>query len=275
MSGFFSFLAILAFLAFVVGMIKPGLMVFWSKKKTRGTVCLYLAAMVVFGIIAGSASGGTPAATTTAKPITSSAISSSAAAVSQAAKNVAPPVAPASSAAALKPYSATLSSGYYTVGVDFPAGTYTITAVKGNGNVTTNDGSLNAIMGTGKEDMYEKEYKNADLKDGTVLTLSGITVKITSKNGVDVTLKNRTNAATKSYTLSSGNYIAGSDIEAGTYDLSVVKGAGNVQTEDGSLNAIMGTNSEDMYQQKYMHVELKKDVKLIISGATIKLTPSK
>lgn len=275
MSGFFGFLAFAAFVAFIVGMVKPGIMVFWGKKKTRGAACLYLVAMLVFGIIASSASGNAPTAVTAAQPSASSTIVSSTAVISQAAESVAP-VVPVSSAVALKPYSATLVSGYYTAGVDFPAGIYTITAVKGNGNVITDDGSLNAIMGTGENAVYEKEYKNAEFKDGTILTISGATVKITSKAGVDTsTIGKRVNTATKPYTLSSGNYIAGDDIEAGTYDLSIVKGAGNVQTEDGSLNAIMGTGSNDMYQQKYMNVNLEKDAKLVISGCTIKLTPSK
>lgn len=183
-------------------------------------------------------------------------------------------------AATQKPYSAQFDSGYYTVGIDFPAGTYTITAIKGNGNVFTTDGSLNALIGTNKDPMYEKEHKDVEFSDGTTLSLEGVSVKLTGKNNVDVTLKKRTNTATKSYTLSSGNYVAGKDIEAGIYDLSIVKGEGNVITEagttdDDNLHLLMGTGSDDMYQQKYMHVELKKNVKLTIEDATIKLTPSK
>lgn len=182
--------------------------------------------------------------------------------------------------AALQPYTVQFGCGYYTVGIDFPAGTYTITAIKGNGNVFTTDGNLNAMMGTNKDTIYEKEHKDVTFSDGSILSLEGVTVKLTSKNNVDITLKKRTNTATKSYTLSSGNYVAGNDIEAGTYDLSIVKGEGNVITkggtpDDDSLHLLMGTDSDDMYQQKYMHVELKKNVKLTIEDATIKLTPSK
>lgn len=243
------------------------------QKKPNGCLIFVLIALgliIVIGIISAIANGNkgtTSSSSSSANSISTSSVSNSSTITSASSAE--------SKAVTLKPYSAQFGSGYYTAGIDFPAGTYTITAIKGNGNVTTADGSLNAIMGTGKEAMYEKEYKNAEFSDGTVLSLAGITVKLTSKNGVDVTLKKRSNTATKSYTLSSGNYVAGDDIEAGIYDLSIVKGSGNVMTEDGSLNAIMGTGSEDMFQQKYMHVELKKNVKLTIEGATIKLTPSK
>lgn len=271
MQGFFGFLAFAAFVAFIIALIKPQVMVFWGKKKTRGMSCLYLVAAIVFIFIsAGSGGGSVPTSTTS-----SGASSTVSAPESKTAEPSSAAPAPASSAPALKPYSADFVSGFYTAGVDFPAGTYDLTVVKGNGNVTTNDGSLNIIMGTQKDDMYQKEYKNAEFQDGTVLTLAGVSVKISSKDGVDVSsLKKRENSATKTYTLTSGNYVAGKDFDPGAYDLSIVKGSGNVTTDDGALNAIMGTGDE-MYQEAYKNVEFKKDVKLTITGATIKLVPSK
>ena len=41
-----------------------------------------------------------------------------------------------------------LTSGYYTVGTDIPAGTYNLKAVARSGNVMTNDGLLKKLMGT-------------------------------------------------------------------------------------------------------------------------------
>lgn len=272
MQGFFGFLAFAAFVAFIVALIKPQVMVFWGKKKTRGMSCLYLAAAIVFVFISAGSGGGGSVPTSTTSSGANSAVS---APESKTAEPSSAAPAPASSAPALKPYSANFVSGFYTVGIDFPVGTYDLAVVKGNGNVTTDDGSLNIIMGTQKDDMYQKEYKNADFQDGTVLTLAGVSVKISSKDGVDVSsLKKRENSATKTYTLASGNYVSGKDFDPGVYDLSLVKGSGNVTTDDGVLNAIMGTG-DDMYQKEYKHVEFKKDVKLTITGATIKLVPSK
>lgn len=76
----------------------------------------------------------------------------------------------------------TLSSGNYTAGTDFEPGVYTITAVSGNGNVSSSnmyDGGLNAVMGTDTSmDFYEKKYKNVALPEGTTLQLSGVEVRL-------------------------------------------------------------------------------------------------
>jgi len=77
------------------------------------------------------------------------------------------------------------SSGNYTAGIDFPAGKYDIVAVSGGGNVSSSnafDGGINAVMGTEDKnelmDMYEQEYKNIDLPDGTTLTISGVQIQL-------------------------------------------------------------------------------------------------
>ncbi len=77
----------------------------------------------------------------------------------------------------------TFSSGNYYAGDDFESGTYTITAISGNGNVISDnmfDGGINAIMGT-KAGMYEKEYKNIELPEGTKLEIKGLKVKLLKK----------------------------------------------------------------------------------------------
>lgn len=78
------------------------------------------------------------------------------------------------------------SSGNYTAGIDFPAGTYDIVAVSGGGNVSSSNafsGGINAVMGTEDQnemvDMYEQEYSNIDLPEGVVLSISGVTVRLT------------------------------------------------------------------------------------------------
>lgn len=154
--------------------------------------------------------------------------------------------------------------------------------MEGGGNVSTSNmysGGMNAIMGVANDGMYEKEYKNISMPDGVVLTISGVTVKITSKEDVDATnLKKRENTATKSVTLTSGNYVAGDDFEAGTYDITAVKGDGNVSSDnmyEGGLNAIMGTSGGDMYEKEFKNIVLNEGVTLSISGVTVKLDPSK
>lgn len=181
--------------------------------------------------------------------------------------------------AANKSITQTLTSGYYTVGIDFPAGKYNFLGTVGGGNVSTDDYAVNLVMGSaakGKEStMYIPTYSNADLSDGTVLSVLGLTIQITSSNASTSPLKTRNQTITKILQFTSGNYVAGQDFTEGTYNLTAVSGAGNVSTDDFTLNAVMGTGKDDMYQKTYQNVEFKSGVKLTISGVTISLTPSK
>jgi hypothetical protein len=78
----------------------------------------------------------------------------------------------------------TFSSGNYIAGEDFPAGRYDIIAIKGNGNVYSDnsfDNGINAVMGVGDDEFYEKEYKNISLKNKIALHISDVTVKLIYK----------------------------------------------------------------------------------------------
>ncbi|MCI1965857.1 MAG: hypothetical protein LKJ17_06975 [Oscillospiraceae bacterium] len=247
---------------------------------------IIVGAIIVIAIIASIVVGGDSSQPTAVNSSSEASQTSTNSEVSQTASKTAAPSSAAPSSATpapkLKVYTAELSNGNFTAGMDFPAGTYTITAVKGNGNVSSDNmysGGLNAMMGTQSNDLYEKEYKNIDLPDGVVLTISNVTVKIVSKDEVDAeNLKKRENTATKSVTLSSGNYIAGEDLEAGIYNITAVKGSGNVSSDNmysGGLNAIMGTTADDMYQKEFKNIVLDNGVQLTISGVTVKLEPSK
>lgn len=80
----------------------------------------------------------------------------------------------------------------------------------------------------------------------------------------------------KSVELSNGNFVAGSDFEAGTYDLVAVSGGGNVSSDNmysGGLNAIMGTANDGFYQKEYKNIKLPEGTTLKIDGVTIKLIP--
>lgn len=274
MQGFLALLSFAALVAFIIALIKPQKMVFWTQKKTRGMACLYLAAFIVFGVV--SASAGSNTSTPVSASSNGTAGSSLAPVSSDGTQSSAPSsAAPSSSAPELKPFSEKFSSGFYTAGVDFPAGTYNLKAVKGSGNVISTDGTLNVIMGTQSDDMYEKTYNNAEFSNGTILSISNVTVELASVDDVDPTLEKRTNPATQEYTFSSGNYVVGKDIDAGIYTLTPQKGNGNVISDDGVLNAIMGTDDDDMYQKEFKNVPLADGTKLTITGITVKLAPSK
>lgn len=225
---------------------------------------------LVFCIIAGVTSGSGKAAPTAASP--SSAVVSSQAT----SKTATTSKAAVSSAASSVKVDKTLESGFYTVGVDIPAGTYNFKAVSGGGNVSTSDVSVNEIMGTAdKGSNYQATFNNAKLSNGIVLDIAGVSVEVTCDNASGAALKPRNQSITGVKQFAAGNYTAGKDFTAGTYDLVVVSGGGNVSTADGKLNAIMGTDSDDSYLKNYHNVEFKDGAVLNISGVTISLTPSK
>ena len=105
------------------------------------------------------------------------------------------------------------SSGNYTAGIDFPAGKYDIVAVSGGGNVSSSnafDGGINAVMGTEDKnelmDMYEQEYSNIDLPDGTTLSISGVTVRLTCDAASGAPLTPRNQVITETVDLGNGNF---------------------------------------------------------------------
>lgn len=178
----------------------------------------------------------------------------------------------------LKPYSKTLTSGHYVVGLDIPSGTYTLTAKEGNGNVySTNayDGGLNEIMGTSGE--YVKEFQNAVLPAGEVLSISDVEIKIKS-DGADIDgMIERENPAKTQKNLSSGNYTAGIDFDAGAYVITATKGKGNVYSSNSfrGINAIMASEPDDMSIKEFKNVLLEDGDTLTISDVTVRIKPSK
>lgn len=76
-------------------------------------------------------------------------------------------------------------NGNFTAGLDFEPGTYDIEALKGIGNVSSDNmfsGGINAIMGTKSADDYdiaEQKYSNIELPDGTVLTIRDVKIRLT------------------------------------------------------------------------------------------------
>ena len=180
------------------------------------------------------------------------------------------------------------SSGNYTAGVDFPAGKYDIVAVSGGGNVSSSNafsGGINAVMGTEDQnelmDMYEQEYKNIDLPEGVVLSISGVTVRLTCDDASGAPLTPRNQEITETVDLGNGNFVAGEDFPAGVYNIVAVSGGGNVSSSnlyDGGINAILGTEDQnelmDMYEQEYKNIDLPEGTTLTIDGVQVQLVPS-
>lgn len=244
-----------------------------GKKQGAPGCLIILLVIVVLAVIGGAIGGGSDS------PSSSSGSGTSQQTQQEEKKDV-PPIA----------VDQQLSAGNYVVGVDIPAGTYNFTAVSGGGNVSSDNmysGGINAIMGTADKntstgtDMYQQEYKNIKLPEGTTLRLAGsLVLQVTCPEASGAPLTPRNQSITEAVELSNGNYVAGTDFPAGTYDITVVSGSGNVSSSnlyDGGINEVMGTKNAgfDMYIQQFLHVELPQDVTLTIQNVKIKLTPSK
>lgn len=81
----------------------------------------------------------------------------------------------------------------------------------------------------------------------------------------------------KTKTLKNGNFIAGKDFEAGTYDIVAVEGGGNVTGGNilsGGINAIMGPADDGFYQKEYKNIVFKDGESLKVTNVTIKLIPA-
>lgn len=173
-------------------------------------------------------------------------------------------------------FSKTFSPGYYTAGYDFPAGTYNLKATFGGGNVISEGAGLNIIMGLKSDDMYTKTYNNASFSNGDVVQIAS-TLKLKFKTTEKVEKKSLSEYGRKGKKkiLSPGKYLVGKDIKEGIYDISLMSGSGNVISDDGVLNEIMGSGDTSMYVKKFMHAPLQDGTTVEIDSVTVKITPSK
>jgi hypothetical protein len=176
----------------------------------------------------------------------------------------------------------TLTSGYYTAGIDLPIGKCDIEAVKGKGNVSSSNllsGGINEMFGIDDgSGLYTDSFQGLRMDEKVTLNVSGgVTIKLLYTN---ITRKHsgRNYNEEKAFELSSGNYVAGVDFPAGTYNMEAVKGQGNVSSSnifDGGINEMVGEKDQSgLYIQTFQNLQLTDQVELSISGGvTIRLIP--
>lgn len=165
----------------------------------------------------------------------------------------------------------TLIAGFYTAGIDIPPGKCNITAISGCGNLYSSDGELNESFGT--EEDYVPSYKGFKLpKDVALCVYGDLTVRVDYKS-VDGGVTGRSYDTAHIIELSDGNYEAGADFEAGTYNIVAVSGAGNIYSDEGDVNEAFGT--EDDYVREIKNVHLDEGVELSLEGGlSVKLIPA-
>lgn len=177
----------------------------------------------------------------------------------------------------------TLGAGHYTAGVDLPVGKCNLTAVSGNGNVSSSNmfnGGINAMFGVDDGNgLYESSFNGLKMKENVELKISGDVVVQVSYTEVTGGMSGREYDESAAVELGSGNYTAGTDFPAGTYTVTAVDGTGNVSTSnlyDGGMNEMFGVDDGNgLYTPEVKNVELSDGVELKVSGVNIRLVPVK
>ena len=122
-----------------------------------------------------------------------------------------------------------LTAGIYTVGIDFPAGKYILTAKENYGDVFTSDNVKNGInqtLGVGDKNIAS-EFNNLILEIGDTLTIDGELVLKLYSQRVNLVVVPR-EVMGQELNLIAGNYICGKDFIAGTYDIELIKNYGYI-----------------------------------------------
>lgn len=190
---------------------------------------------------------------------------------------------PEPAAPATEEYSTDLTAGFYTAGTDIPVGSYDLTLVSGQGNVYSGpDAGINEIFGTDKDLGCVSSYNGVKLEQGDVLSISG-NVKITaaSKAAEVKEMKARTEDTDNVVTLTPGNYTAGTDFPAGTYDITATDGRGNVISDDpegftNDVNEIMTPTPDDSGLEEiseFQNAPFPENTTLEVRDVTVNLTP--
>ena len=174
-----------------------------------------------------------------------------------------------------------LTAGIYTVGIDFPAGKYILTAKENYGDVFTSDNVKNGInqtLGVGDKNIAS-EFNNLILEIGDTLTIDGELVLKLYSQRVNLVVVPR-EVMGQEVNLIAGNYICGKDFIAGTYDIELIKNYGYI-TIKGKKNVTnikfrkcLGENTGELKGFKNCSIEIEDKLE-IFGGLEVKLTPSK
>ncbi|MCG0557206.1 hypothetical protein [Lactiplantibacillus plantarum] len=221
----------------------------WYKKWWVWVIAI-IVVIFLFAMFGGSDSDSSSSSSNTSSSNTSSTAKSSSKKKQTVEKNTAKAV--------------TLGAGTYKVGRDIQPGRYVIRAKSGSGNVS-GDNDLNLILGTTVDnDLGQVDSYTTDLKKNAE-------VKLESLQSVTFT----PTPAKRSFktTLSAGDWVVGKDIKAGRYEITALQGSGNLTTDDGDLNEILGTTSDkDSGQVTKVNVDLSNGQVLNNALESIKLT---
>lgn len=104
--------------------------------------------------------------------------------------------------------------------------------------------------------------------------LVSINIKISTQEAYYSTMRNYDNPATGEMEISAGTYSIGQDIPAGVYDMTIVSGTANVNTNDYSFSAMLTDDAilAESVASSYKNLELLGGQILTVQSGTVKIT---
>lgn len=181
-----------------------------------------------------------------------------------------------------------LDNGYYTIGVDIPAGVCDIYATMGTGSILYSADGTADTYNAYEDDLNQSisnlpeiddEISDYTLKEGYTIHISGnVRVKVDFSR-VTSNYTGREYEETESVTLESGAYTAGTDFEAGVYTITAVEGNGSISSSnfgelgiDEMFGVYDGTQS---YVSSASNVTLNAGDTLELTDVTVELVKVK
>ena len=171
-----------------------------------------------------------------------------------------------------------LTAGLYEAGVDIPAGTFTVKAISGIGNIISSD-----FTGIGNSGVNALVYKDEDgkvasslkekykIRSGVIWHLSGTVELELTYSDITKEPSGRVYETTPKYTLTEGFYEVGRDLEPGTYNIKALSGNGNivalaeVNGFSTSINDIVGAQDGPFSLMDIKNVHLSKGENLTVT----------
>lgn len=165
----------------------------------------------------------------------------------------------------------TLSTGFYTAGIDIPVGTCNVTAISGSGNLLSSDYELDENFGLEEDDV--SSFKGLKLPKGVSLNVLGLLSISIAYKVIEDGFSGRTYDISAAIDLSTGNYESGTDFESGIYNIVAVSGSGTLTSDDAEVDEMFGLDDGDVNEIK--NVYLPEGVELSLEGnISVKLIPA-
>ena len=177
-----------------------------------------------------------------------------------------------------------LENGYYTIGVDIPAGICEIYATSGTGNILYSadgtietysdfDDDLNQVLTVSSTEV--EKIVDYPLKEGYVIHISGpVRAKVTYSEITSLCMTRNYDEDNK-FILEPGIYTAGVNFESGIYTINAIDGNGYLTSSNAfelGVDELFGVfDGTEAYVPKTEHVTFKEGDILEVTDVTIEM----